>query len=37
MSKELLYMKFLQGIPVVGTVGGAYNTVYLRGCRNMQN
>lgn len=30
MSKELLYMKFLQGIPVVGTVGGAYNTVYLQ-------
>lgn len=30
MSKELLYMKFLQGIPLVGTVGGAYNTVYLQ-------
>lgn len=30
MSKELLYLKFLQGIPVVGTVGGAYNTVYLQ-------
>lgn len=30
MSKELLYMKFLQGIPVVGAVGGAYNTVYLQ-------
>ena len=24
LSKELLYMKFLQGIPVVGAVGGAY-------------
>lgn len=30
MSKELLYMKFLQGVPIIGTVGGAYNTVYLQ-------
>lgn len=30
MSTELLYLKFLQGIPVVGAVGGAYNTVYLQ-------
>ena len=30
MSKELLYMKFLQGIPVVGAVGGAYDVVYLK-------
>jgi len=30
MSKELLYLKFLHGIPVVGAVGGAYNTVYLQ-------
>ncbi|MBR4019819.1 MAG: EcsC family protein [Firmicutes bacterium] len=30
MSKELLYLKFLQGFPVVGAVGGAYNTVYLQ-------
>ena len=30
MSKELLYLKFLQGIPVVGAIGGAYNTVYLQ-------
>lgn len=30
MSKELLYLKFLQGIPVVGAVGGAYNTIYLQ-------
>ena len=30
MSKELLYLKFLQGIPVIGAVGGAYNTVYLQ-------
>lgn len=30
LSKELLYMKFLQGIPVVGAVGGAYDYVYLK-------
>lgn len=30
MSKELLYMKFLQGIPVVGAVGGAYDALYMR-------
>lgn len=29
MSKELLYMKFLQGIPVVGVVGGAYDVIYM--------
>lgn len=29
MSKELLYLKFLQGMPVVGAVGGAYNTIYM--------
>lgn len=29
LSKELLYMKFLQGAPVVGAVGGAYDAVYL--------
>lgn len=30
MSGELLYLKFLQVIPIVGAVGGAYNTVYLQ-------
>lgn len=30
MSKELLYMKFLQGIPVVGAVGGAYDVIYMK-------
>lgn len=30
LSKELLYMKFLQGIPLVGAVGGAYDVVYLK-------
>lgn len=30
LSKELLYMKFLQGIPVVGAVGGAYDAIYMK-------
>lgn len=30
LSKELLYMKFLQGFPIVGAVGGAYDLVYLK-------
>ena len=30
LSKELLYMKFLQGIPVVGAVGGAYDVICLK-------
>lgn len=30
LSKELLYMKFLQGIPVVGAVGGVYDVIYLK-------
>ncbi len=30
LSGELLYMKFLQGIPVVGAVGGAYDVVYMK-------
>lgn len=30
LSTELLYMKFLQGIPLLGVVGGAYNPVYLQ-------
>lgn len=30
LSKELLYMKFLQGIPFVGAVGGLYNAVYMQ-------
>ena len=25
-----MYMKFLQGIPVVGAVGGAYDAVYMK-------
>jgi len=30
LSKELLYMKFLQGIPIVGAVGGAYDIAYMK-------
>ena len=30
LSTELLYMKFLQGIPVVGAVGGAYDAIYMK-------
>ena len=29
LSGELLYMKFLQGVPLVGAVGGAYDFVYM--------
>lgn len=30
LSKELLYMKFLQGIPLVGAIGGVCNMVSMR-------
>lgn len=30
LSKELLYMKFLQGIPIVGAAGGAYDFIYMK-------
>lgn len=30
LSSELLYMKFLQGIPIVGAVGGAYDVIYMK-------
>ena len=30
LSKELLYMKFLQGIPIVGAVGGVYDAIYMK-------
>lgn len=30
LSKELLYMKFLQGIPLVGAIGGGYDVVYMK-------
>lgn len=30
LSKELLYTKFLQGIPVIGAVGGFYDAIYMK-------
>lgn len=30
LSRELLYMKFLQGVPIAGVVGGAYDVVYMK-------
>ncbi len=30
LSKELLYLKFLQGVPLVGAVGGVYDAVYMK-------
>lgn len=30
LSKELLYMKFLQGIMIVGAIGGAYDVIYMK-------
>ena len=30
LAKELLYMKFLQGIPIVGAAGGAYDAIYMK-------
>ena len=29
LSDELLYMKFLQGIPIAGVIGGAEDAVYM--------
>lgn len=30
LSKELLYMKFLQGIIIIGAIGGAYDVIYMK-------
>lgn len=30
ISGELLYMKFLQGVPIVGAIGGAYDAIYMK-------
>lgn len=30
LSKELLYMKFIQGIPIAGVVGGLSDAIYLK-------
>ena len=29
LSKELLYLKFLQGIPLAGVIGGVYDSIYM--------
>ncbi|MBS6519049.1 MAG: EcsC family protein [Clostridium sp.] len=29
LSRELLYLKFLQGIPVAGVIGGVYDSIYM--------
>lgn len=30
LSHELLYLKFLQGIPIVGSVSGFYDSIYMK-------
>lgn len=30
LSRELLYMKFLQGVFILGAVGGAYDAIYMQ-------
>lgn len=30
LSKELLYMKFLQGILLIGVIGGTYDLIYMK-------
>lgn len=30
LSRELLYMKFLQGFPIVGAAGGAFDVIYMK-------
>lgn len=30
LSEELLYLKFLQGIPIIGVAGGLSDTIYLK-------
>lgn len=30
LSGELLYLKFLQGMPIVGVIGGIYDGIYLK-------
>ena len=37
LSKELLYMKFLQGIPIVGAVGGFYDALYMKSITKYAN
>ena len=37
LSKELLYMKFVQGIPIVGAIGGFYAAVYMKRINEFAN
>ncbi len=37
LSRELLYMKFLQGIPIAGAIGGFYDVVYLKNITEYAN
>ena len=30
LSKEMLYMKFLQGTMVIGVIGGVYDVIYMK-------
>lgn len=30
MSTEMIYTKFIQGIPIVGAVGGAFDAIYTQ-------
>lgn len=30
LSHELLYLKFIQGIPVVGSISGVYDSIYMK-------
>ena len=30
LSKEMLYMKFLQGTMIVGAIGGVYDVIYMK-------
>ena len=37
LSKELLYMKFLQGTPIVGAIGGVYDVIYMKNITDYAN
>lgn len=37
LSKEVLYMKFVQGIPIIGAVGGFYDAVYMKRINEFAN
>ncbi|MBE6007953.1 MAG: EcsC family protein [Lachnospiraceae bacterium] len=37
LSRELLYMKFLQGTPIVGAIGGVYDVIYMKNITDYAN